>query len=41
MIYYQYMESPIGKFLVAGDGKKLHHINFTGIPFPSSFHATG
>jgi len=28
MIYYQYMDSPIGKLLVAGDEKGLHLINF-------------
>jgi methylated-DNA-[protein]-cysteine S-methyltransferase len=28
MIYYQYMESPIGKLLVAGDEKGLHVVNF-------------
>jgi methylated-DNA-[protein]-cysteine S-methyltransferase len=28
MIYYQYMGSPIGKLLVAGDEKRLHLINF-------------
>jgi methylated-DNA-[protein]-cysteine S-methyltransferase len=28
MIYYQYMDSPLGKLLVAGDDKGLHLINF-------------
>jgi len=28
MIYYQYMKSPVGKLLVAGDEKGLHLINF-------------
>ena len=28
MIYYQYMKSPVGKLLVAGDEKGLHFINF-------------
>jgi len=28
MIYYQYMDSPIGKLLVAGDEKGLHLIDF-------------
>ena len=28
MIYYQYMGSPIGKLLMAGDEKGLHLINF-------------
>lgn len=28
MIYYQYMESPVGKLLVAGDEKGLRFINF-------------
>jgi methylated-DNA-[protein]-cysteine S-methyltransferase len=28
MICYQYMKSPIGKLLVAGDEKGLHSINF-------------
>jgi len=28
MIYYQYMDSPIGKLLVAGDEKGLHLVNF-------------
>ena len=35
MIYYQYMESPIGKLLLAGDEKKLHLINFPGDGRPS------
>ena len=28
MICYQYMKSPVGKLLVAGDDKGLHFINF-------------
>jgi methylated-DNA-[protein]-cysteine S-methyltransferase len=28
MIYYQYVKSPVGKLLVAGDEKGLHLINF-------------
>jgi methylated-DNA-[protein]-cysteine S-methyltransferase len=28
MVYYQYMKSPVGKLLVAGDEKGLHLINF-------------
>jgi methylated-DNA-[protein]-cysteine S-methyltransferase len=28
MIYYQYMKSPVGKLLVAGNEKGLHFINF-------------
>ena len=28
MIYYQYMKSPVGKLLVAGNEKGLHLINF-------------
>ena len=28
MIYYQYMKSPVGKLLVAGDENGLHLINF-------------
>ncbi|MDH4204435.1 MAG: methylated-DNA--[protein]-cysteine S-methyltransferase [Desulfobacteraceae bacterium] len=28
MIYYQYMKSPVGKLLVAGNNKGLHLINF-------------
>jgi methylated-DNA-[protein]-cysteine S-methyltransferase len=35
MIYYQYMESPIGKLLVAGDEKRLHLINFSKNGKPS------
>jgi len=28
MIYYQYMESPVGKLLVAGNNRGLHMISF-------------
>jgi methylated-DNA-[protein]-cysteine S-methyltransferase len=28
MVYYQYIKSPVGKLLVAGDEKGLHFINF-------------
>ena len=28
MIYYQYMKSPVGKLLVAGNNKRLHLISF-------------
>ncbi len=35
MIYYQYMDSPIGKLLVAGDDKGLHLINFPKNEKPS------
>lgn len=28
MVYYQYINSPVGKLLVAGDEKGLHLINF-------------
>lgn len=28
MIYYQYIKSPVGKILVAGDNKGVHFINF-------------
>ncbi|MGE0087766.1 MAG: methylated-DNA--[protein]-cysteine S-methyltransferase [Desulfococcaceae bacterium] len=29
MIYYQYMKSPVGKLLLAGNEKGLHHICFS------------
>lgn len=29
MIYYQYVDSPVGKILVAGDGERLRLIRFT------------
>ena len=28
MIYYQYMKSPVGKLLVAGNNKGVHLISF-------------
>ena len=35
MIYYQYMKSPVGKLLVAGNEKGLHLINFPRNDNPS------
>jgi len=34
MMYYWYMDSPVGNLLLEGDGRRLHFIRFEKIPAP-------